>query len=283
MSARVVLAFLLLPTVASAQIITTVQNGYWTDPATWSCGCVPGAGTTLEIMHSVEIASDLTFTFNQVHVTTSGEITMMFPAMILIGGTFTMEGHTLLIGDIRNVGGTINVFGYFEAIGTFLNDGELIMDGGVLQVEGNLVNTLLIDGIGSICVYDTTDNQSTIAGSVDICDATPTTSTTPIVDYNSGTIAGTVTYCTNSACGFAGIVEDPLGAMALEPNPVRDHLYIVGMPPDTRSIDLRDAVGRLIRHCAIGSRIGVRDLEPGGYNLSISTATSVRTLRFIVE
>lgn len=276
-------SLLLIPNGLHAQTIVSAQNGYWTDPTTWDCGCIPGAGTTLEIIHSVEITSNLTFTFNQVHVTPTGEITMTFPAVILIGGTFTMEGHTLLIGDIRNVGGTINVFGYFEAIGTFLNDGELIMDGGVMQVEGNLVNTLLIDGVGSICVYDTTDNQSTIDGTVDICDATPTTSTAPIVDYNSGTIAGTVTYCTNSACGFAGIAEAGMSTITLAPNPVGDRLRIAGLPADARTFIVRDASGRTVMTTVATEAIDLGGLVPGSYALTIRCVTGERSFRLIVE
>jgi hypothetical protein len=228
-----------------AQTVVTVQNGAWSDPATWDCSCVPAPGNSLVIMHSVQILGDLTFSFPQVQVTTTGEITMSFPGTVQLGGTFIIEGHVILIGTITNVGGTIDVPGFFEVVGVFTNDGDLIMDGGLMQVEGDFINTLGVSGDGGICVYDSTDNQGTITGTVDICDATPTTAVPPIVDANSGTIAGTVTYCQGGLCGWSGIGGVGLGALpVLYPVPSSGVVWIKGLPAIDLELTVRDAIGR---------------------------------------
>lgn len=279
-----VLLLLFAPSLIRAQVIATVQNGPWTNPSTWDCNCVPAPGDSLVITHSVEITGDLTFSFPQVQVTTTGELTMSFPATVILGGTFIIEGHVLLMGWISNAGGSIDVSGSFELIGVFSTDGDIVMDGGTMQVEGDLINYMSISGDGSICVYDSTNNQGTITGTVDICDATPTTSTAPIVDLNSGTIAGTVTYCTNSACAFAGVEEAWADAVTAYPNPAGRTMTVSGLGGIKGLLLVRDATGRAVHELRLtGLEGGVQITAPaaGIFSLEIRTAVGSKSLKLI--
>jgi hypothetical protein len=196
-----------------------------------------------------------------------------------------MEGHMFLQGNVLSQGGTISVSGTLEVVGSFVNNGELIMDGGFFQVEGDLQNILLIDGDGSICVYDSTNNEGSINGTVDICDATPTTSIAPIVDQNTGTIAGTVTYCTNSVCSFAGIEDHAQDRIGVYPDPAASggSIRLTGDLRDLRSIALVDATGRTAQAWKPSDELQLKALDPGTYVLILQRADRQQLLPLVIE
>lgn len=273
----------ILINTTSAQTVNTVQNGDWNSPSTWSCNCVPAAGNSLVILHSVTLTNDLVFAFPQTQVTSTGEITTPFPVNVILGGVFIMEGHVFIAGTVNNAGGTLDIVGFFEVAGNFSSDGDLIMDGGILQVEGNFTNYLAVSGEGSICVVDITSNQGTITGTVDICDATPTTTTAPIVDDNSGTIAPTVTYCSNSAC-MTGIDDAVLARLTVQQDVAGERL-IVSQIPAGSTLAIIDASGRT---CIIRSGSADRmviDSSPlagGLYHVVVRSAGAVRTMPLVI-
>ncbi|MEO8068194.1 MAG: hypothetical protein ABI599_10930 [Flavobacteriales bacterium] len=220
------LPFLLLATSAKAQIVTTVQDGPWTSPSTWSCGCVPAAPSSLVIMHNVGVFGSLVLDEPQVQVASTGSINMSFPDMVLISTAFIMQGHVFFQGTVT-MAGLVDVSGLFEVTGMLVNNGQLTLSGGSMIIEGDLLNNQQISGNGSICVYLFTNNVGAINGAVDICDFSPTTTTPPILDANTGTVAGTVTYCTNSACGLSGVDNAAeLSHILVSPNPAVDQAVV---------------------------------------------------------
>lgn len=278
---------LFVPFTLNAQVVTSVQNGFWTAPTTWSCNCVPTAANTVLVEHSVELSGNTVFDHPQLNVSTGGEIHMAFPADVTFaGGIVVMEGHMLLIGEIDNAGALITVSGFFEAIGQFNNDGDLFMDQGLMQVEGDLSNFDSIDGDGAICVYDTTDISGSITGTVDICDGTPTTATPPIVDVNTGSIAGTVTYCQSGQCAWSGSVGEGAGAAPmLVPVPSDGPVAVIGLPAGDQAIVVRDAIGRAILTLrSNGSRrVDIPCLPPGAFTVEVVSNSARTVLRGLVS
>lgn len=43
------------------QVITSVQDGAWSDPATWDCNCVPPVPAEMVVMHNVNLSGGLNF------------------------------------------------------------------------------------------------------------------------------------------------------------------------------------------------------------------------------
>jgi hypothetical protein len=237
------------------------------------------------VLHSIELPGNTVFDHPELTVAASGEIHMGFPATVTFdGGTVIVDGHMLLIGEIILSGAAITIGGYFEAIGQFTNGGGIGMDAGVLQVEGDLTNLGAIDGTGSICVYDTIDNAGTIAGTVDICDATPTTSTAPIVDCNTGTIAGTVTYCSNSVCGFAGVRDAWSHNVGVYPDPSSGPVTIRGLAGIRGGLTLRDATGRTMAQWRLDGLTGRLDIDApctGLFTVEVTTAAGSKVWKLI--
>ena len=226
MHPRYALSFLLLSASASAQVVNTVQNGAWTSPATWSCACVPDSSQSLVIMHNVDVIGGLSLDQPQVQVTSTGNINMSFPDQVVLNTSFILEGHVFFQGSVTNLQ-LIDVQGTFELAGVLVNSAQVVMDGGSMIIEGDLLNYQLISGAGSICVYLLTNNNGLIAGTVDICDFSPTTTTPPILDMNSGTVAGTVTYCTNSVCSIMGVNDGKAPqTISITPNPAVDRAVV---------------------------------------------------------
>ncbi|MFZ1686698.1 MAG: hypothetical protein WAU70_04715 [Flavobacteriales bacterium] len=254
MRPRYALPFLLLTTFANAQVVTTVQDGPWTSPSTWSCGCVPAAPSSLVIMHNVGVFGSLLLDEPQVQVASSGSITMSFPDMVLISTAFSVQGHVFFQGTVT-MAGLADVSGLFEVTGTLVNNGLLMLSGGSMIIEGDLLNNQQIDGNGSICVYLFTNNAGAINGAVDICDFSPTTPIPPIVDTNTGTVANTVTFCTNSVCAFSGLgYGADLNNISVSPNPATDHA-VVELPAQ------RIAHGELVS--MDGRMVGTRIMSSG--------------------
>jgi hypothetical protein len=104
------------------------------------------------------------------------------------------------------------------------------------------------------------------------------------VDQNTGTIAGTVTYCTNSVCSFAAVGEGAADHLALHPNPVTGgRVRLTGFSPDTRSISLLDATGRPVRTWGPETELDLNGLASGAYRLIASGSGGRRSLPLIIE
>lgn len=144
-----------------AQPVFSAQNGFWDQPSTWDCECVPSIGHLVAITHSVEIAGDLLIASQTVQIMAGGELRMSFPANITLNTNLSNAGHMLLMGNIDNTQ-YFNNWGFAEFIGQFNNLG-LITPHAVeaMQVEGNFNNgpgaTLI--GEGAVCVTDLTVNM----------------------------------------------------------------------------------------------------------------------------
>lgn len=241
MHLRTLIAALLF-TPAHAQVVTSVIDGNWTDPATWDCLCVPDTEVVL-VQHHVAITGDLLFYFDSVHVAPMASLWMPDTNFIIVfgkiqnEGLMDMRGHFDIIGDMAGSGTTV-------MHGVFHNFGELTMGPGcTVQVEGDLVNEGVITGEGSICITELTYNNGLLSGLIDFCDLSPSTASNPIIDVNSGTVTDDVTYCTNSAC-WAGMPASLVQRIPVYPLPAGEEVFL--SIPGAEQVLLTDAHGRAV-------------------------------------
>lgn len=257
-----------LAMAAPAQMVMSVQNGFWSSPSTWDCNCVPAVTDEVHILHSVELLGNYDFAHPLTHVMTGGEITTTMPANITVSGTFTNNGHILFIGNTQIIAPFTNN-GFAEFVGLLYSDGSIIVaQGSLMQVEGDFINYFQVAGNGAICVTDSTMNYGTLQGAMDFCDWSPTTLGPPFIDVNTGTVDNLVTYCTNSPC-FTGVLEDVFDNVAFGPNPATDIVRMNGLPNGTRLriFDARGAVVGELGAVAGSAEMSVAGLPPGAYTV----------------
>ncbi len=92
---------------------------------------------------------------------------------------------------------------------------------------------------GYFSVQDTSANSGFMKGNFTFCDLTPPP-TTPKVDFNSGTIAGTIIYCVG-----AGIHENELNQFTVYPNPSNGTLFINGETSNVK-VSITDVTGKIV-------------------------------------
>ncbi|MCO5259114.1 MAG: T9SS type A sorting domain-containing protein [Crocinitomicaceae bacterium] len=108
--------------------------------------------------------------------------------------------------------GYIKVTNDFSNIDTIAGPANFTNDGYVL-VNNNWHNNNTISGSGKFCIGQNSWNSGTLNGTLDICDATGGN-----IDLNTGTVAGTITYCTNNNSCFLGL-KTTTQEFSIAPNP----------------------------------------------------------------
>ncbi|MFZ1687795.1 MAG: hypothetical protein WAU70_10260 [Flavobacteriales bacterium] len=280
------LALLMLGVLSSAkaQTVLSVQDGDWDDPATWDCACVPMAQNTI-VMHTVQITGNMFLPMQEFTISASGVLTMDLPHSLAVMESVLNIGTMLLKGNI-DVDGEIVNNGTISIDGNLYLDNLLVMDGpGTLLTTTNIGNAGLITGSGRICVREVSDNDGTIQGSIDFCDMTPTTATPPIIDFNSGVVEPSVTFCLTGGCMETVPEVNALLQLNAWPVPAGDKLTIDGLPPAS-TVDLFDALGRWVP--MISRREGdhmiveTGTVPAGCYNAVVSTTHNSRSLAVMV-
>ncbi|MCB9179788.1 MAG: hypothetical protein H6590_10240, partial [Flavobacteriales bacterium] len=118
-----------------------------------------------------------------------------------VTGTLLVRmGASFLVGTNVDVSGDVQVDGTMQ----LLSDTMLFTMGADLLVNGSL------DGLGYVCVSDSTVNHGLIGGSIDLCDITRTAAVAPYLDLNDGTVDTTVTFCENPYCMVDVVPERPV-------------------------------------------------------------------------
>jgi hypothetical protein len=226
-----------------AQSVVSVQSGPWSNPSTWDCSCVPNAGQSVVVAHSVELLSSITLTHPQLQVTAGGELTMSFPESVTLITDLTNNGHILLIGSILITGQFFNN-NFTELIGTVVSDGVITNGpGALIQVEGDITNHDQLGGSGFVCVTDSVINTGSISGPIDLCDGSNTAQQPPFIDSNSGTVAPTVTFCDMGPCA-TGVADHAVDG-GLRTLISSDLLTVEGCSPGA-TLELFDAHGRRV-------------------------------------
>jgi hypothetical protein len=120
----------------------------------------------------------------------------------------------------------------------FINDGYM-------YTGGDWMNTSIIEGYtGSFEVELASTNTGSFIGTFDFCDLTPPASW-PYIDYNSGVLGDSITFCGVLAIDDIEITEN----ISINPNPIQDIGYIVLNTDKTveYSINIFDISGKRVK------------------------------------
>lgn len=248
---------------------TFQNNGSMTCPEVLNAGTFLNTGTV--ISDNFWTSGTLNHTAGLLQLSMSlfntGNITFSAPSTITLDiwnaenftANYYISARTLYNGD--SIAGTA----------TFTNNA-------IISLSQDLLNSETLTGSGDFCVANVTSNSGAINGTLDICDLTGGN-----IDFNTGTVAGTVTYC-SSSCTI-GIAEEIEPAMSIVPNPSSDIINVT-LPSATDGI-LRvvDITGKVVIESQFNSqaRISVADLAPGMYSVMITSEKEVWQEKIIVE
>lgn len=282
MNRSLLLALLAVPSLtAYAQVVTSVQDGAWSDPATWDCTCVPSMTSSVVVLHHVTLSAGLAFgpsltiaPGGHIEKNAPGYVGCLQPCSLNVAGLFSSTGY-LALGTPVELSGTITAFDVYFA-------GNVTMTGGTVQVTGNFTTAagMTVDGYGQICAGDSTNIQGPLTGTIDICDQTPTTLNPPYVDGGASFVGPGITFCQGQACtSGTGSLEEAPGYDVVFVG--RD--YLINGP--VREVMLTDIGGR---QCEVrttvssgSTKVEPRTAAPGLYVLSFRTADGWRSLRVV--
>ena len=198
---------LLLAFAGISQTATSIANGNWTSPATWSCSCVPLPGYTVTINHNVTLNTSFAYTSGSITINAGGALITDLTGrdLWINGGSFSNSGnldvHFLMTstGTFAN-SGTITARAYsnfvnftntgtFQLIDSMRNNATLINNGSFLTID-SITNNGTFTNNGT-CTYNQFTNNGTY---------TNTNNLTFTDITNNGTFTNTSTMlCTHSA------------------------------------------------------------------------------------
>lgn len=301
-------------TLLHAQTRTSVANGDWFNPATWSPAGVPAFTDQFIIVNT-----QVTFSQNIV-LGGSTDLVKINPGAALINtngpdtvvigcGVFRIEGY-LSTGwldgaaddSVLNIG-TINVTQDLEQGGLFVNGSTgaicvamQLVTGEDFVNNGSVGTTDWINGAsvtgngGRFCISGNFINTDNISGNIDICDSSPG----GFGDVNMGTISGSVTSCAAGPCSNCpqptGIEDLILTTfdVKLTPNPFNDRMAVAidqVLPGEKFSAELFDLNGRLLRTEILQGTVQVLsrgELESGVYFLKLTSSEGRAVVRKII-
>jgi hypothetical protein len=147
---------------------------------------------------------------------------------------------------------------------------------GEFNIGHNFLNVDTIRGsIGQINVQDSSMNVGWFKETFYFCDATPP-SVSPFVDYNTGSIEGSVRYCTS--VGVKSLIESQVD---FYPNPAKDVLFL----NQSGSINITDISGKVCLNIIAETTkpIDISALNKGLYIMSIENKNELKNYQLIIE
>lgn len=185
-------------------------------------------------------------------------------------GDFTMSGSGFM--DVANdwaniadftLGTGCQIFAHEDFFnGDSLGGSANLHNNGTIEVTQNFLNGFLIDGSGNFCVGGESYNVGSMNGTFDFCDNTGGS-----IDLNTGTIAGTVTFC-SPGC-FLGINENQSSNVSLFPNPT-EGIINIDSPDIFTSYKVFSVMGNEVSsNVLIGTSIDLNNLNPGTYFIQL--------------
>ncbi|NEN23845.1 T9SS type A sorting domain-containing protein [Cryomorpha ignava] len=312
----------LIPVISMAQIKTSVADGGWSNPQTWSPVGVPASQSdSIIINHEVSVSENLdietTLWIQEDGFLIAYETFALHGDLRVDGG---IEADRLVVGD----GADFSNYGYIEAE-TFITTNDLnsnfdvistdsifiteafvnssmgtidcielitasssIENNGLISTESWIHNEN-ITGTGAICIEDCFLNNGNINGSLDICDQTPAGSGGIPCDFNLGAIASTVTTCQNTFCGSpTAVLEEELTLeVKVYPNPINKGaaLHIEVETNDVFHLTIIDVLGKVVHGEKLSNGITILEtstFRSGIYFATISNSTGDKYQRKII-
>lgn len=160
-----------------SQTTTSVANGNWTNPLTWSCTCVPTPGANVTINHNVVLNTSFGYSTGSITINSGGSLLddVIGRDMWVNGGAFTNNGNvdvhyllnssgtfinsgTITARAISNSIGFTNT-GIFQNIDSMLNNAVLINNGSFLNLDSITNNVSFVNN--GICTFNQFTNNGT--------------------------------------------------------------------------------------------------------------------------
>lgn len=237
-------SFLIASTAFSQTTYTSVANGDWFNPSTWSPATVPDYNDP-----NIIINTDVTFNQTLVigggagycRINSGASLTNISGQdSIIFGNDYFMNNGYVSCGyfhgennDSTVNSGNMSITHEFVQSGLTINHssgniciGQQLIIGQNLENDGSIQTSNLINGgqvsglTGKFCISNNFINNGFFFGTLDICDATPN----GLQDINLGTIAGTVTTCSSGPCnlcspnGITSLTKEEI-SISIVPNP----------------------------------------------------------------
>jgi len=150
---------------------------------------------------------------------------------------------------------------------------------GTFDIGHNFLNLDTISGSnnGYITVQDSSHNAGIMYGDFDFCDHTPTVTSAPFIDLNTGTIASTITYC------LFEVVNDVFTTkkISIYPNPATNNIFI-DTDYSIKNVKILNNIGQVLIE-ANTKNIDINSLVSGIYFVIIETENTIVKRKLIVE
>lgn len=162
----------------AAQTATSVSNGNWTSPFTWSCTCVPTPGYTVVINTNVTLNTSFAYTSGSITINAGASLVEDTPSRdIWVNG-----------GSLIN-NGTLDVRYLWTQSGTFSNSGTLTARSVLSNV--NFTNTGTFQNVDSMYTTATVTNNGSFLNIDSVTNGGSFTNN-GILQYNQFTNQGTL-------------------------------------------------------------------------------------------
>jgi len=225
--------------------------------------------------------------------------------LVTTGATFNNNGGAVVSTNFLNIAtasnsGTMSSYdfmnsksftnstnGQIHATHNFLNSDSLASPGvftnnGKVTVDNNWRNTDQINGSGKFCIQNLTSNEGAMTGTFDFCDLTGGS-----IDLNTGSVAGTITYCLFSCS--TGINENNNNSFInLYPNPSDGKITIEiskGDDINANQISIYNSIGSLVWQNSNSEaliNIDISSFQKGIYFLKVQNKNNIHTEKIIV-
>jgi len=222
---------------------------------------------------SVGNTGNMTFTGGYTYATAFGSS----GTATLSSGFIHTDGNMYSSGDFITSSGTLlECAGSFYSGDTILGTALLDMNG-LLTVAQDLYFSEDVQGAGDVCVNGDSYNAADVLGTLDICDATATMSG---FDFNIGTVAGTITFC-SPGCSV-GLKEEIINWNVV-PNPTSDFVKLIGIE-NVETIQVIDLAGSKVAEIKVeNNKFDVGHLHAGAYFIIPVGAVYALPMRLIIE
>jgi len=199
-------------------------------------------------------------------------------------GTFSMTGSGFMdvtqnwfnAGEFT-LGTGLQIFAHNNFYnGDSLTGSANLHNNGRIEVTNDFYNNFFMDGNGNFCVGDESFNSGSLSGSFDFCDNTGTN-----FDWNTGTIAGTITFC-QPGC-FLSLDENEAEEVYVYPNPTTGIIQISAQKKYS-NCSVYAISGQLISTLTIsGNSIDLSTLNRGTYFLQFAGNMNSKMVRISVQ
>lgn len=222
---------------------TLINTGHFMGTDVWNSGTIDShTGAGIELMNNLYTSGTI-HNGSLLHINND-----FFNSENVTNNSQIIVEHDLYNGD--SIGGT-----------------AIFTNNSAVSVMHDLLNSETLNGIGTWCVANNTSNSGDVGGTLSFCDQTGDD-----FDFNIGTIAGTVTFCTGGACTI-GVKENETTDASVYPNPTSALVNIEMNTAGTYQVVLINTLGETVQtqnFSGTRTQISTETFSPGVYHYRIT-------------